>query len=119
MSVVYFAFDSSLLDDQTQAQLRKAAEWLNRAENRTVRFRIEGHCDERGTEEYNIGLGDRRAHATKEFLMGLGISDDRIETLSFGETRPAESGHSEEQWSKNRRAEFVYLGGGEQGLPRS
>jgi peptidoglycan-associated lipoprotein len=117
VKVIYFAFDSAVLDEEMQARLRAAAEWLNRSENRTVRFRIEGHCDERGTEEYNIGLGDRRANSARDFLINLGISSDRIETISYGESRPAVEGHDEDAWKFNRRDEFVYLEGGETTVP--
>lgn len=115
--VIYFAFDSAELDQEAQSRLRAAAEWLNRPENRTVRFRIEGHCDERGTEEYNLALGDRRAHAARDFLISLGISPDRIETISYGEARPAVQGHDERAWALNRRDEFVYRGGGDTEVP--
>lgn len=117
VKVIYFAFDSPELDDESQARLRAAAEWLNRTENRTVRFRIEGHCDERGSEEYNIGLGDRRAHAARDFLITLGIAPERIETISYGEARPAVQGQDERAWALNRRDEFVYLEGGETVVP--
>jgi peptidoglycan-associated lipoprotein len=110
--VIYFPFDSAELSQEAQAQLTELARWLGMAENRTVRFRIEGHCDERGTEEYNIGLGDRRANAARDFLLSLGIAPDRIETRSYGEARPAIEGQDESAWSRNRRDEFVYLSGG-------
>lgn len=111
--VVYFAFDSAELDEEAQSRLRRAADWLSRPENRTIIFRVEGHCDERGTEEYNLALGDRRANAVKEFLMSLGIAAERIQTISFGESRPADPGHDERAWALNRRAEFIYIEGGE------
>jgi peptidoglycan-associated lipoprotein len=117
VKVIYFAFDSSELDDESQARLGAAASWLNRSENRSIRFRIEGNCDERGTEEYNIGLGDRRANAARDFLIGLGVAAERIETVSYGESRPAVNEHNEEAWAKNRRDEFVYLEGGETVVP--
>ena len=68
---------------------------------------IEGHCDERGTEEYNLGLGDKRANAARDFLVSLGVPADRIQTISYGEERPFDPGHAEEAWAKNRRAHFV------------
>lgn len=117
VKVIYFAFDSAELDEEMQTRLRATAAWLNRPENRTVRFRIEGHCDERGTEEYNIGLGDRRANSARDFLVSLGISSDRIETISYGESNPAAEGHNEDAWKLNRRDEFVYLEGGETVVP--
>ena len=70
---------------------------------------IEGHCDERGTEEYNRALGERRALSVREFLVTLGVAPDRVETVSFGEDRPADPGHSSAAWDKNRRGEIVLL----------
>ncbi len=74
-----------------------------------VRIQIEGHCDERGTNEYNLALGERRANSAKRYLVSLGISEDRISTISYGEERPLDPGHNEEAWAKNRRAHFVIL----------
>jgi peptidoglycan-associated lipoprotein len=74
-----------------------------------MRFQIEGHCDERGTGEYNLALGERRASSAKKYLISLGIQPNRISTISYGEERPFDSGHNEEAWSKNRRAHFVIL----------
>jgi len=68
---------------------------------------IEGQCDERGTEEYNIALGERRANSAKRYLINLGVSTDQLSTISYGEERPADPGHSEEAWAKNRRSEFL------------
>ncbi|MFP3929181.1 MAG: OmpA family protein, partial [Desulfobacteraceae bacterium] len=68
--------------------------------------RIEGHCDERGTNEYNLALGERRANAAKKYLISLGVSEDRVRTISYGEERPADPRHNEEAWAKNRRDEF-------------
>ena len=70
---------------------------------------VEGHCDERGTEEYNRALGERRALAAREALIGLGIASDRVDTISYGEDKPAVPGHNESAWSKNRRGAFVLL----------
>ncbi|MGQ9646168.1 MAG: peptidoglycan-associated lipoprotein Pal [Thermodesulfobacteriota bacterium] len=74
-----------------------------------VKIQIEGHCDERGTNEYNMALGERRANAAKRYLISLGISSDRISTISYGEERPLDPGHNEEAWAKNRRGHFVIL----------
>jgi peptidoglycan-associated lipoprotein len=115
---IYFEFDSADLDDTAQTRLRQAADWLTRSENRTVIFMIEGNCDERGTEEYNLALGDRRANAARDFLVGLGVSVERVRTVSYGESRPVESGHDESAWSKNRRDDFKYVEGGERVVPR-
>ena len=101
---IYFDFDKSELKPEARATLTKKAEWLKT--NSEFSLRIEGHCDERGTNEYNLALGERRADAAMKFLNALGISGDRISTISYGEERPAESGHNEAAWSKNRRDEF-------------
>ena len=102
---IHFEFDSILLSAQAQEILRKKAQWLK--ENRTVSVTIEGHCDNRGTNEYNLALGDRRAYSAKVFLIDLGIAETRMQTLSFGEERPLDPGENEEAWAKNRRAHFV------------
>jgi len=103
--MVYFAFDSSDLDEYARASLRQTADTLQG--NSDMVIQIEGYCDERGTNEYNIALGARRAKAVRQFLMEIGVSGDRITTISFGEENPVDPGHSEEAWAKNRRAEFA------------
>ena len=70
---------------------------------------IEGHCDERGTEGYNLSLGDKRANSLREYLVNLGVSPERIHTVSFGEAQPADNGHNESAWAKNRRGEFIFI----------
>ena len=102
---IYFAFDHSELSPAAQAVLRNKAGWLQA--NSDVSVFIEGHCDERGTPEYNLALGDRRAESAKAFLADLGISPQRMTTISYGEERPVDPGSSEEAWAKNRRAHFV------------
>ena len=104
---IYFAFDKSDLTSESKATLRKKADWLKT--NADLSVRISGHCDERGTNEYNLALGERRAHAAKKFLMALGIPGNRISTISYGEERPADQGHNEEAWAKNRRDEFTLI----------
>ena len=104
---VYFDFDKSDLKPDAQAILKKKAAWLRA--NTGFFVRIEGHCDERGTNEYNLALGERRAYSAKEFLVALGVSANRIRTISYGEETPADSGHNEGAWSKNRRDEFRLL----------
>jgi peptidoglycan-associated lipoprotein len=74
-----------------------------------VKIQVEGHCDERGTNEYNLALGERRANAAKRYLLSLGISTDRLSSISYGEEKPLDTGHNEEAWSKNRRGHFVIL----------
>ncbi|MFH1154979.1 MAG: peptidoglycan-associated lipoprotein Pal [Pseudomonadota bacterium] len=102
---VHFDFDSSELSSMAQALLKEKAAWLE--ENGKVQIVIEGHCDERGTTEYNLALGERRAMAAQQFLLNMGIAASRIRTVSFGEERPMDMGHNEEAWTKNRRAHFV------------
>ena len=102
---IHFEFDKSSLLPEAQEILKEKAEWLRR--NPGVSAIIEGHCDERGTNEYNIALGDRRAKSAKSFLVNLGIAGSRLETISYGEERPVDPGHNENAWAKNRRAHFV------------
>jgi len=102
---IRFAFDSSVLSDQAQEILKSKAEYLRT--NPSTRVTVEGHCDERGTTAYNIALGDRRAESVKNFLVTLGISGNRLNTLSYGEERPIVMGQNEASWAKNRRAQFV------------
>jgi peptidoglycan-associated lipoprotein len=78
-------------------------------QNARVNVLVEGHCDERGTEEYNLALGERRARASKDYLVGLGIADNRINTISYGESKPFAEGHNEDAWQQNRRAHFVAI----------
>jgi len=101
---IYFDFDKYDIKDEYRDVLSQNAEYLR--ENPDVLIQIEGHCDERGTEEYNLGLGERRANAVKEYLISLGISEDRLYTISYGEEMPADPGHNEAAWAKNRRSEF-------------
>jgi peptidoglycan-associated lipoprotein len=104
---IYFDFDKADLKPEAKATLRNKADWLRM--NPSYALRIEGHCDERGTNEYNLALGERRAHAAKKFLTALGISDDRISTISYGEERPADPRSNQEAWAKNRRDEFKLI----------
>lgn len=107
MEVVYYGYDSYNLSDDARNALKKNANWMK--ENSSARIQIEGHCDERGTVEYNMALGDRRANAAKAYLVKMGVSASRIETISYGKERPADMGHNESAWAKNRRAVFVLL----------
>ena len=102
---VYFEFDQATLTPQARETLVKNGQWLRI--NRDVVITIEGHCDERGTNEYNLALGDRRAETVKIFLADLGIQSSRLKTISYGEERPADPNHSESAWAKNRRAHFL------------
>ncbi|NBY19357.1 peptidoglycan-associated lipoprotein Pal [bacterium] len=107
LETVYFAFDSYALSGDTRSQLKNNLSWLK--SNTTAKIQIEGHCDEKGTVEYNMALGDRRANAVKNFLVKSGIDRSRIDTISYGKERPADPGHDESAWSKNRRAVFILL----------
>ncbi|MGE5722572.1 MAG: peptidoglycan-associated lipoprotein Pal [Sphingomonadales bacterium] len=102
---VYFDTDMYNIDDQDRATLDAQAEWLRR--NPNVRVTIEGHCDERGTREYNLALGDRRANAAKNYLQSRGIDASRMSVISWGKERPEALGSDEESWAKNRRAVTV------------
>jgi peptidoglycan-associated lipoprotein len=102
---VLFSYDSFTLSSEAKAVLERKAAWL--AENPQTRVQIEGHCDERGTTAYNLALGERRAHAAKQYLVALGINAARLATISYGEEAPVDPRHSEDAWSRNRRAHFV------------
>lgn len=101
----FFNLDSAELDDMGRATVQANAEILKKYP--TWQVTIEGHCDERGTAEYNLALGERRAVAVKTYLVSLGISSDRLRTVSYGKEFPFEPAHNEDAWSKNRRAHFV------------
>jgi peptidoglycan-associated lipoprotein len=102
---VYFDFDSALLRDDARPLLQELAEKVKG--NAHAKIRIEGNCDERGTKEYNLGLGAHRAQAAKKYLLSLGVPSSRIETVSYGAERPKYTGHDEDSWAKNRRDDFV------------
>lgn len=104
LQTVYFDFDSSTLRPDAIATLASNAEKIKQVPN--VIIQIAGNCDERGTQEYNLALGERRAQAVRSHLISLGVSGDRMITISYGEEMPAVQGHDEGAWSKNRRAEF-------------
>jgi peptidoglycan-associated lipoprotein len=101
---IYFEFDQASLTDQSRDVLVRNAEWLRA--NPQVRVQVEGHTDERGTTEYNLALGERRATSVRGYLTSLGIDADRLVTISYGKERPADTGHSEAAWAMNRRVEF-------------
>lgn len=103
---IYFDFDEYTIRGEFHATLQGHAEYL--AANPSAAVTIEGHCDERGTREYNIGLGERRANAIRQALTSQGASSSQITTVSYGEERPVELGHDESAWSRNRRGEIVY-----------
>ena len=99
---VFFATNKSVLTTASRDTLRKQAAWLR--ENKSINVTVEGHCDERGTREYNLALGERRANAVKDYLMTYGISGNRISTISYGKERPVNSGSGPLAWSQNRRS---------------
>jgi len=107
LQTVYFGFDSSALSDDARAALTKNFEVVKK--NGGAKVRIEGYCDERGSDEYNLALGERRARAAAQYLETLGVPKDRLTVLSYGNEKPAVQGHDEAAWSKNRRDEFVFV----------
>jgi peptidoglycan-associated lipoprotein len=104
---IYFGFDQFNVDAEDQATLRSQAAWLQR--NPAVRVLVEGHADERGTRDYNLALGERRANAARNYLASLGIDPARIEVISYGKERPDAVGSNEEAWARNRRAVSVVI----------
>jgi len=104
---IHFDFDKYNIREDAKPLLEKVADYL--IKNGKHNILIEGHCDERGTSEYNLGLGDRRARAAKDYLVSLGVPSSRIEMISYGKERPLCSEHNEECWAKNRRCHFVVM----------
>jgi peptidoglycan-associated lipoprotein len=104
--VIYFGYDASSVDPEYRETVITHGQYL--AANPEIIISVEGHCDERGSREYNIGLGERRSNSVRELLLAQGASDSQIHTISYGEERPAELGSSEGAWAKNRRVELVY-----------
>ncbi len=105
--VIYFDTDKFDIDSEDQAALRQQAQYLQQYPN--VRATVEGHCDERGTREYNLALGERRANAAKNYLVSLGVGADRVTTVSYGKERPVALGSNEQAWARNRRAVTIVL----------
>ena len=105
---INFDFDKFNLSEEARELLKKHAGWLNK--NKDVMIVVEGHCDEKGTTEYNLALGERRAGAAAKFLVDMGVDAKRIKTISYGEELPLDPGHNEEAWAKNRRAHFIVSG---------
>lgn len=106
-SPVYFDYDSAVIKDAERSKLEAVADYLRK--NPAAKLIVEGHCDERGSNEYNLALGERRALAVRAYLVGLGVQADRIQTKSYGEERPVAHGHDESAWRLNRRGEFVLV----------
>lgn len=102
---IHFDFDKSFIRDDAKPILMKVADHMKSSPSASLL--LEGHCDERGTAEYNLALGERRAEAAKKYLVSLGVRDAALSTVSYGEEKPLDPGHNEEAWAKNRRAHFV------------
>ncbi|HIJ86774.1 MAG TPA: peptidoglycan-associated lipoprotein Pal [Desulfuromonadales bacterium] len=105
LNKIYFNFDSAGLSESARATLAKNAEMLT--DKSTVNIRIEGNCDERGSAEYNLALGERRAIAAQHYLVAMGVDSDRLSTISYGKEKPSAGGNDETAWANNRRAEFI------------
>jgi peptidoglycan-associated lipoprotein len=114
-NVVYFEYDSDRLTAEAEERLRTKASVLRA--NPAVEIRVEGHADERGSTEYNLALGQRRAESVRTFLTGYGITGNRLATISYGKERPAVEGSSEAAWARNRRAEFAIVAGEISAIP--
>jgi peptidoglycan-associated lipoprotein len=104
---IYFDFDSFTLSDNARKTLTENAGYLRKSA--AAKLRIEGNCDERGSAEYNIALGQKRAEAAKKYLVTMGIPADRLTTISYGKEKPLDQGHDDAAWAKNRRDDFTVL----------
>jgi peptidoglycan-associated lipoprotein len=102
---IHFEYDSANLTDQARSTLEKHALWLQN--HRAAKVLVEGHCDDRGTVEYNLALGEKRARAARDYLASLGVASDRLRTVSYGKERPLDTGNNEAAWAANRRAHFA------------
>ena len=107
MKNIHFDYDKYFLRDDAKSTLETNAAWLKKWT--TVKILIEGHCDERGTEEYNLALGEKRAKSAYDYLISLGIAADRIKIISYGKSQPLDPGHNEIAWQKNRRDNFMII----------
>jgi peptidoglycan-associated lipoprotein len=105
---VFFEYDSNAVKDEYRGLVQAHSRYMS--DKRDSKVRIEGNCDERGSREYNLALGQRRAESVKKVMTVLGVSDGRIETVSYGEEKPVATGHDEQAWSQNRRADIKYAG---------
>jgi peptidoglycan-associated lipoprotein len=102
---VHFEYDQAELSDQARATLERNAQWMKA--HPAAKVRVEGHCDDRGTVEYNLALGERRAQSTRDYLVSLGVAADRLATVSYGKERPLDTGTTESAYARNRRAHFA------------
>ena len=107
LSMIHFDFDRSFIRDDARPVLEANAAWLSRFP--TIKILIEGHCDERGTEEYNLALGERRAKSTQDYLLSLGVAPERMRIISYGKSQPLDPRSNEEAWQLNRRAQFLII----------
>jgi peptidoglycan-associated lipoprotein len=107
LGTIYFDYDRAAIRDDARATLDGNAAWLKKF--RTAKTLVEGHCDERGTEEYNLALGEKRAKAAQDYLLSMGIASDRIKIISYGKSQPVNPGHDESAWQMNRRAQFLII----------
>jgi len=107
LGTIYFDYDRAVIRDDARATMDGNAAWMKRF--MTAKILAEGHCDERGTEEYNLALGEKRAKAAQDYLLSLGIAADRIKIISYGKSQPINPGHDESAWQMNRRAQFVII----------
>lgn len=107
LSSITFEYDKAVLTTEARRVLAENANWLS--QNGNVNLQIEGHCDNRGSSEYNLSLGERRANSVKSYLISLGVQGQRLSVVSYGEEKPLEMGDTESAWAKNRRANFVPL----------
>jgi peptidoglycan-associated lipoprotein len=105
----YYNYDEATLDDAAQSALTSSANWMKGKDGAGYNLLVEGHCDERGTEQYNLALGDRRANTAKDYLVTLGVDAGRIRTVSYGEERPFNEGHDDTAWAQNRRAHLILV----------
>jgi len=104
---IYFDYDKALIREDAKPVLEANSSWLNKF--KTIKILIEGHCDERGTEEYNLALGEKRAKNTMDYLTTLGIAANRMRIISYGKSQPVDPSHDEAAWQKNRRAQFMVI----------
>jgi peptidoglycan-associated lipoprotein len=107
LKIIYFDYDRYAIRDDAKPVLEANSAWLKKFSS--AKILVEGHCDERGTEEYNLALGEKRAQGTMDYLVSLGVSPQRIKIISYGKSQPLDSGHTEMAWQKNRRAQFLII----------
>ncbi len=107
LKMIHFDYDKYAIREDARPTLEGDAAWM--AKFKTAKILVEGHCDERGTEEYNLALGEKRAKATYDYLSSLGVAPDRMKVISYGKSQPLDPGHTEAAWEKNRRAQFLII----------